>query len=76
MTSPTAVRRAYVRPLNLRDGRIEMAHGSGGRASAQLIEEIFLRAFDNPWLRQGNDGATLATVLGMGERLAMATDAT
>ncbi|OBY49186.1 hydrogenase expression/formation protein HypE [Pseudomonas sp. AU12215] len=75
MTSPTAVRRAYVRPLNLRDGRIEMAHGSGGRASAQLIEEIFLRAFDNPWLRQGNDGATLATVLGTGERLVMATDA-
>ncbi|WP_325169680.1 MULTISPECIES: hydrogenase expression/formation protein HypE [Pseudomonas] len=64
-----------MRPLNLRDGRIEMAHGSGGRASAQLIEEVFLRAFDNPWLRQGNDGVTLATVLGAGERLVMATDA-
>ncbi|WP_275094714.1 hydrogenase expression/formation protein HypE [Pseudomonas pseudonitroreducens] len=64
-----------MRALNLRDGRIEMAHGSGGRASAQLIEEIFLRAFDNPWLRQGNDGATLTPVIGPGERLVMATDA-
>lgn len=75
MNAPSAVKRGYVRALNLRDGRIEMAHGSGGRASAQLIEEIFLRAFDNPWLRQGNDGATLTPVIGAGERLVMATDA-
>ncbi len=75
MNAPSTVKRGYVRALNLRDGRIEMAHGSGGRASAQLIEEIFLRAFDNPWLRQGNDGATLTPVIGPGERLVMATDA-
>ncbi len=36
-----------------------MSHGSGGRAMAQLIEELFLAAFDNEWLRQGNDGARL-----------------
>ncbi|MCP1650244.1 hydrogenase expression/formation protein HypE [Pseudomonas nitroreducens] len=75
MNAPSAIKRGYVRALNLRDGRIEMAHGSGGRASAQLIEEIFLRAFDNPWLRQGNDGATLTPAIGAGERLVMATDA-
>lgn len=75
MNAPSTVKRGYVRALNLRDGRIEMAHGSGGRASAQLIEEIFLRAFDNPWLRQGNDGATLTPVIGPGERLVVATDA-
>lgn len=75
MNARSPVKRGYVRPLNLRDGQVEMAHGSGGRASAQLIEEIFLRAFDNPWLRQGNDGATLAPVIGPGERLVMATDA-
>lgn len=68
-------KRGYVRPLDLRQGRVEMAHGAGGRASAQLIEEIFLRAFDNPWLREGNDGAVLTPVLMPGERLVMATDA-
>lgn len=68
-------KRGYVRPLDLRQGRVEMAHGAGGRASAQLIEEIFLRAFDNPWLREGNDGAVLSPVLMPGERLVMATDA-
>lgn len=68
-------KRGYTRPLDLRQGRIEMAHGAGGRASAQLVEEIFLRAFDNPWLRAGNDGAVLAPVLVAGERLVMATDA-
>lgn len=75
MTARSPVKRGYVRPLDLRQGRIEMAHGAGGRASAQLIEEIFLRAFDNPWLRQGDDGATLAPMLNPGERLVMATDA-
>jgi len=54
-----------------------MNHGAGGRASAQLIEEIFLRAFDNEYLRQGNDGATLPLPpeLLQGARLVMATDA-
>lgn len=75
MNARSTVKRGYVRLLNLRDGQIEMAHGAGGRASAQLIDEIFLRAFDNPWLRQGNDGATLAPMLNPGERLVMATDA-
>jgi hydrogenase expression/formation protein HypE len=50
-----------------------MNHGAGGRASAQLIEELFARAFDNPALRQGNDGAALD--LPPGHRLVMATDA-
>ncbi len=54
-----------------------MNHGAGGRASAQLIEEIFLRAFDNEFLRQGNDGATLPLPPDLlpGARLVMATDA-
>jgi hydrogenase expression/formation protein HypE len=51
------VREAYVRPLDVRRGRVDMTHGSGGRASAQLIEELFVSALDNDWLRQGNDGA-------------------
>ena len=67
----------YVRPLDIKHGRVDMNHGAGGRASAQLIEEIFLRAFDNEYLRQGNDGATLPLPpeLLQGARLVMATDA-
>lgn len=36
-----------------------MAHGSGGRAMAQLVAELFSSAFANPWLGQGNDQAVL-----------------
>ena len=53
------MKKDYVRPLDLRTGRIDMNHGAGGRASMQLIDEVFARAFDNEWLRQGNDGAAL-----------------
>jgi hydrogenase expression/formation protein HypE len=63
----------YLRPLDFRQGRIDMNHGAGGRASAQLIDEVFLRAFDHPLLRQGNDGATLPAPP-PGHRLVMATD--
>ena len=66
------VRKDYVRPLDIRRGRIDMGHGAGGRAAAQLVEELFLPAFDNEWLRQGNDGAAFA--IPAGERLVMATD--
>lgn len=68
------VKKDYVRPLDLKHGHIDMNHGAGGRASAQLIEELFLRAFDNDYLRQGNDGATLPAPPA-GSRLVMATDA-
>jgi hydrogenase expression/formation protein HypE len=62
----------YIRPLDLKHGRIDMNHGAGGRAGAQLIEEVLARAFDNPPLRQGNDGALLD--IPAGHRLVMATD--
>jgi hydrogenase expression/formation protein HypE len=67
------VKKDYVRPLDVRHGRIDMNHGAGGRASSQLIEELFARAFDNDYLRQGNDGASLP--MPQGARLVMATDA-
>ncbi|OGA04013.1 MAG: hydrogenase expression/formation protein HypE [Betaproteobacteria bacterium RIFCSPLOWO2_02_FULL_62_17] len=65
-------RKDWPRPLDFRDGRVDMTHGSGGRAMAQLIEELFLEAFDNQYLRSLNDQACLAVPPG---RLAMATDA-
>jgi hydrogenase expression/formation protein HypE len=48
-----------------------MTHGGGGRAMAQLIEELFLAAFDNEWLRTQDDCAQFAIPAG---RLVMATD--
>jgi len=65
------VKRGYVRPVDFKNGRVDMTHGSGGRAMAQLIEELFLRAFDNEWLRQMNDQARFAVNPG---RMVMATD--
>ncbi|MGL1832243.1 hydrogenase expression/formation protein HypE [Rhodocyclaceae bacterium SMB388] len=64
----------YVRPLDLRIGRVDLNHGAGGRATAQLIDELFARAFSNDYLGQGNDGAVLPAPA-PGERLVMATDA-
>lgn len=66
------MKKDYIRPLDIRNGRVDMGHGAGGRAAAQLIEELFLAAFDNEYLRQGDDGAALA--IPVGARLVMATD--
>ncbi|WP_336755199.1 hydrogenase expression/formation protein HypE [Pantoea sp. USHLN298] len=55
---------------------VTLAHGSGGRAMQQMIEQIFLRAFDNPWLNQQEDGARLllGSLSAQGDRLAFTTD--
>ena len=57
--------------LDLRHGRVEMAHGSGGRATTRLVEALFVRHLDNPWLRQGDDAALFEAPPG---RLVMSTD--
>jgi hydrogenase expression/formation protein HypE len=64
--------RDYTRPLDLKNGRVEMAHGAGGRAMAHLVETLFARRLANEWLAQGDDGAVLPAP-GHG-RLVMATD--
>jgi hydrogenase expression/formation protein HypE len=67
----STVRKDYVRPVDFKHGCVDMSHGGGGRAMAQLIEELFQRAFDNEWLRQANDQAAFTVPPG---RLVMATD--
>jgi hydrogenase expression/formation protein HypE len=68
----TARAGGYLRPLDFRQGRVDMNHGAGGRVAQQLVDELFSPAFDNHALRQGNDGALLD--LPAGQRLVMATD--
>ncbi|QGU33330.1 hydrogenase expression/formation protein HypE [Thermochromatium tepidum] len=58
--------------LDLEQGRVDMSHGAGGRAMAQLIDELFRPALDNEWLAQGNDQALFSVPPG---RLVMSTDA-
>jgi hydrogenase expression/formation protein HypE len=66
----------YQRPLDLRHGRVDLNHGAGGRAAAQLVDELFARAFDNEYLAQGNDGASMPAPPELldGGRLVMACD--
>ena len=66
----TTDRRFPVR-LDLRHGTVDMSHGAGGRAMAQLIAEVFQAHLDNDLLRQGNDQALFTPPPG---RLVMSTD--
>ena len=60
----------------MRDTHITLAHGSGGKAMGDLIEDIFVQNFDNPILAQLEDQATfdLIHLLQQGDRLAFTTD--
>ena len=57
--------------LDLKRGAVDMSHGSGGRAMAQLIDELFRRHLDNALLAQCNDQALFRPPEG---RLAISTD--
>jgi len=65
-------RRLFPRKLDFKTGAVEMAHGSGGKASAHLVEEVFAAAFDNPWLAKRDDQAVVETP--SASRLAVTTD--
>ena len=56
----------------LLDEHVTLAHGAGGKASAALLDAVFLEAFRNPLLESLGDGAVLR--LPSGDRLAMSTD--
>ena len=64
--------RLRARKLDVKNGRVDLSHGSGGRASAQLIADVFREAFANEFLDQGNDQATFAVPTS--GRMVMTTD--
>ncbi len=63
--------RLGARPLDRKNGVVELSHGSGGRAMLQLIDELFTRHWHNPYLAQGNDATVLPAPPG---RLVVSTD--
>jgi hydrogenase expression/formation protein HypE len=58
--------------IDIKNDRVDLSHGSGGRAMAQLIEQMFIKHLDNHLLRKGNDQACFSVPPG---RLVMSTDA-
>ncbi|MGY4627433.1 hydrogenase expression/formation protein HypE [Bradyrhizobium sp. USDA 4486] len=62
----------YQRKLDVENGRVDLSHGSGGRAMAQLISGLFHQAFGNEWLARSNDQSAFDVAAG---RMVMTTDA-
>ena len=60
----------------MRDTTITLAHGSGGSATRDLIDKMFVARFSNPTLNQLEDQARfdLAALMALGDRLALTTD--
>jgi hydrogenase expression/formation protein HypE len=76
MSTPTELKGIRRRSGKLRDSHINLAHGSGGKAMRDLIEDVFVGAFDNPMLAAMEDQAVfpLADLARYGNRLAFTTD--
>jgi hydrogenase expression/formation protein HypE len=63
--------RARNRRPKIKEERITMSHGAGGKATQTLIEAVFLEAFRNPLLEPLEDAARLHI---NGSRVALTTD--
>jgi hydrogenase expression/formation protein HypE len=66
-------RQARRHKFYLRDEKITLSHGSGGKATHNLIEGVFAPAFSNPLLDAMDDSAVF-DINGTGSRLAFTTD--
>ncbi|GAI96298.1 unnamed protein product, partial [marine sediment metagenome] len=55
----------------MKEDRILLSHGSGGKLSFNLIKKLFLSNFNNPYLERLDDGAILNIE---GLKLAYTTD--
>src|SRR6185369_14927107 len=68
---------AWTCPLPLRDyPKIVLGHGGGGKLSNELVENLFLPAFQNETLDKLSDSAQIdiSDILQTGSRLAFSTD--
>lgn len=72
------VRQTRRQKFHLRDERITLSHGSGGKATHNLIEGVFAPAFSNPLLDKMDDAANFTVGGGdsglTAQRLAFTTD--
>jgi len=66
-------RQARRHKFYLRDEKINLSHGSGGKATHNLIEGVFAPAFSNPLLDAMDDAATFG-INGTGQFIAFTTD--
>jgi hydrogenase expression/formation protein HypE len=66
-------RRRRLKP-KLKDERITLAHGAGGKATHALVEALFLEELGNPLLAPLGDAALLQAPEEVGRRLAFSTD--
>ncbi|RSN70204.1 MULTISPECIES: hydrogenase expression/formation protein HypE [Actinomadura] len=66
------IERARRRRPRVREERVTLAHGAGGKATQTLVDAVFLEAFRNPALEALDDGAVLPVDAG---RLVFTTDA-
>lgn len=77
----TNIGRVRARPFRLLDDYVTLQHGSGGKASAALVEQVFFDAYGNEILGQGGDSGLFsaspvvaAAAASEGTQLAMSTD--
>lgn len=72
----TLVKKSARKAGKLRVEVITLAHGSGGRAMRDLIDDVFVAGFDSPELSELEDQARfdISGLAQYGDRLAMTTD--
>jgi len=66
----------FRRSGRLKAKTITLAHGGGGKAMRDLIDDVFIAAFDNPAMGEMEDQARLdvSNLVAGGGRLAFTTD--
>ncbi len=74
MSSHTS--KSFIPPVARKLQTITLAHGSGGKAMHDLIEDVIVKSFDNPALALLEDQARfdLKDLVSLGDRLAFTTD--
>ena len=66
------IEKARARKAKLKEERITLSHGSGGKATRILVDAVFREAFDNPLIERMDDSARFAV---NGAELAFTTGA-